>query len=668
MTATLHNSVYAFDADATAGTPPVWKVNLGAPVSPSDYDFEGYTFTDIKKEIGVLSTPVIDRASGTVYVANVIQKDGSHAFFLHALDLRTGAEKFNGPVEIQATVEGTGWGGVDPSENGHFSFDPTGHIQRPGLLLSQGVVYVAFGSHGDIQPFHGWLMGYNATDLQLPPSVLCTTPLGAGASIWQSGRGIAADPDGEIYLSTGNGSYDGWKQWGQSVLHISPKNGLSIVDWFTPAEWSQLNDDDTDVGSVGPILVPGQKWLIAGGKSGQVALMDRAKMGQEWVDGAGLVQKFKGVQNDYNFGIFNAALWNRPDGQLLYVWGFGDSLRSYRIENGQFNPTAASTNRTLTTSLPFSGFTVSSNFSVPDSGILWVTTVNTNGGGFPAPGTLHALDAMDLTRELWNSDLNAARDSMGSFTKFANPTVANGKVFVPTDSEEIVMYGLLPVPGVAAVVNAASLRPAEVSPGEVVSIFGFLLDTAVESVEDLRVTFDGIPAPIVYAQSGQINAIVPFGIAGRESSTLVVTTKNAWHTTPVPVAAATPAIFTLDASGAGPGAIVNADGTVNSAANPALRGSVVSVYATGTGLLVPTVTDGEIIALDSPPMLALPATVTIGGVAATVKYQGAAPGLIAGVTQINVEIPMTANAGASLPIRLAVGGRTSRNGVTLAIQ
>ena len=156
------------------------------------------------------------------------------------------------------------------------------HIQRPGLLLANNTIYIGFGSHGDFPPWHGWIVAYNAADIQQQTAVFNTTPSAAGSSIWQGGRGLAADPDGHVYCSTGNGNYDGVMSWGETVLRLTPT--LDVADWFTPAEYAAWTDDDVDFGSNGPILVPGTNFVIAGGKAGLVALVDRTNMGHEGAD------------------------------------------------------------------------------------------------------------------------------------------------------------------------------------------------------------------------------------------------------------------------------------------------------------------------------------------------------------------------------------------------
>jgi len=673
--ATMHNSVYAFDADASGRTAPLWQVNLGSTVDPSSFSVPGAApYTDILHEIGILSTPVIDRAGNTIYVVDETLAGGSASFFLHALDLTTGSEKWNGPVQIQASVAGSGWGGTGDATNGELPLLAGDHIQRPGLLLANGSIYAGFGSHGDSVPWHGWIVAYNATDLPQQTAVFNTTPSTAGSAIWQGGRGLAADPDGSVYCSTGNGNYDGVVSWGETVLRLTP--ALSIADWFTPAEYAAWTDDDMDFGSNGPILVPGTNFVIAGGKAGLVALIDRTDMGGQPLDTDAL-QFFEAVPNS-KFAIFNTALWNRPDGPVLYIWGDDDVLREFQMQNGIFNTSPLAANSAVQNALPFSGMTVSSNAFVPESGIFWATSATST--TLPAAGTLHAFDAMNVSRELWNSDIQGRLDALGSFTKFANPTVANGKVYVPTDSNQVTVYGLLSVPGVTAVVSAASFTSSAMAPGELISIFGNGIGPAVpvglqvdssgkvaNSLAGLTVSFDGNPAPLLYVAAGQINAIVPFAVAG-ESTTLmrVSASGGAAFTVTLPVSTAAPAIFATSA--AGQGAILNADLSVNAAGNPAARGSWIAIYATGAGLLSPAVADGAIVSATNLPLSVAPVAVTIGGQAATVNYQGAAPGLVAGVMQINAQVPPSVTPGTAVPVTIGVGGTVGLNTVTMAVK
>jgi uncharacterized protein (TIGR03437 family) len=671
---TMHNSVYAFDADAASGTAPLWQVNLGSTVDPASFNVPGAAlYADILHEIGILSTPVIDRAGNTIYVVDETLAGGSATFFLHALDLATGSEKLNGPVQIQATVAGSGWIGTGDAVSGQLPLLAAGHIQRPGLLLANGSIYAGFGSHGDYPPWHGWIVAYNAADLPQQTAVFNTTPSTAGSAIWQGGRGLAADPDGSVYCSTGNGNYDGVMSWGETVLRLTPT--LSVADWFTPAEYAAWTDDDLDFGSNGPILVPGTNFLIAGGKAGLVALIDRTNMGGQPLDTDAL-QVFQAVPNS-QFAIFNTALWNRPDGPVLYIWGDDDVAREFQMQNGTFNPSPLAANSSVQNASPFSGMTVSSNAFVPGSGIFWATTVSN--GNLPAPGALHAFDAMNVGQELWNSDMQGSRDTLGSFTKFANPTVANAKVYVPTDSNQVTVYGLLPVPGITAVVSAASFTSSAIAPGELITIFGNSIGPSVPlglvlespgkvatSVGGLTVGFDGNLAPLLYAAAGQINAVVPFVVAGQSTTLMRVSAHGgATFTATLPVSTAAPAMFVISASGQG--AILNGDLSVNSPAHPAARGSSISIYATGAGLLSPSVADGTIVSATNLPLSVAPMSVTIGGQPAPVGYQGAAPGLVAGVMQINAQVPAGVTPGPAVPVTISVGGTAGLNTVTVAV-
>jgi uncharacterized protein (TIGR03437 family) len=428
--------------------------------------------------------------------------------------------------------------------------------------------------------------------------------------------------------------------------------------------------------------------LTAIGKEGQMYVLDQANLGHEATGNTQVVQSFQAAapsmtlaQLENSFLVFNTALWDNVGGQIQYMWPFSQPLTSYRMKNGVFETTAFASNATVTNALPFSGFTVSAFGSLSSSGILWATSLDSR--PLPAPGTLHAFDALNLT-ELWNSNQESARDILGSFSKFSNPTVANGKVFVPTASKELVVYGLLPgVPGVASVVNSASYSSGAVAAGELITIFGNTIgpsSAALASVDPatnllpftlggLQVTFGGKSAALLYGSSGQINAVVPFEVAGQASVDVEVTVAGGGsYSVTLPVAAASPAMFSANSSGSGQGAILNSDLSRNSTSNPAARGSQVVIYATGTGVTKPASTDGILTSAVNPPLIAQTVTATIGGQSAQVMYQGAAPGLVAGVSQINVIVPANVTPGAAVPVTISVGGVASVNTVTMAVK
>jgi uncharacterized protein (TIGR03437 family) len=698
--ATMHNTVFAFDADATLGTAALWSTNFGPAVNPHDFDLINFSYTDILNEVGILGTPVIDPSSGTLYAVNeTFTTQGAtkvHAHYLHALDITTGAEKFGGPVLLNATVPGTGWGGLDQTPNQQLAFSSDNHLQRPALLLVNGSVYVAFGSHGDLAPWHGWILGYDATTLQ-QTAAWNTTPSAAASAIWQGGRGLAADDAGSIYCATGNGNFNGATQWGMSALRLTPGgNTLTVADYFTPSLWQPLSGNDIDLGSNGPVLIPGTNLMYAAGKEGVVFLLDQTNMGHEVPTDSQIVQSFQAADPSITvitgetsgFYIFNSALWNRTDGPIAYFWPSVGSatpppLTSYRMSGGKFVTTPFSTNSIATNRAPFAGMTISANGDDQGSGILWATSAAS--GTLPAAGTLHAFDALNLNNELWNSSQVPARDAYGNFVKFANPTVANGKVFVPTASGEVFAYGLLPgITGVLNVVSAASYAGGPVAPGELISIFGNTVAPLPPnssplspvngyfptSLEGVQVTFNSQPAALLYGSSGQINAIVPFSATGESSVNMYVGTSSGHgFTVSLPVAAAAPAIFSQDTSGSGAGAILkNADYSLVTPSHPAALGSVVAIFATGAGLTNPVSKDGQLTGGGTLPVVAASVAVTIGGQPAKVLYQGAAPGLVAGVTQINVQVPLNITPGEAVPVTLSVGGIAAQNTVTLAVQ
>lgn len=667
--ATMHNSVFAFDADSPQSPTPLWQVNLGASVPIGLFNF-----TDILPEIGILGTPAIDAANQVMYVVADILPPGAFStplFQLHALSLVDGHEMFNGPVDITASVAGTGAN----SNNGSIVFDAFWQLQRPGLMLANGYLYIAFGSHADTGDYQGWMMLYNPSTLK-QIAVLNTVPNGRQGSIWQGGRAPAIDGAGNLIAVTANGDWDGVSNFGESILYLSGTN-LSVLDWYTPQEWSYLNDQDLDLGSAGAVLIPGVHYLLTGGKAGMLYLVNYDSLGHLEPDVSSSVH---GIQVN-NLGLFNMALWaNAPNGPVLYEYDPTNALKAFTVANNQLNSTILSQYAPANASF-YAGVAVSANGA--KNGIVWLTTGNDSASG--EPGTLHALDATDVSRELWNSDKNGSHDQLGSFMKFAPPTVVNGRVYVPTLSNAVVVYGTSASqegegnPVISAVVNSASYLPGAISPGELVSIFGANLgpdidaggevtgDVVANSINNLQVLIAGTAAPILYTSSSQINVVAPFGLSGTTAQVQVMYQGQTLVSTSVPVQAASPAVFALDGSGGGQGAILNQDGTVNSVSNPAAPGSVVALFATGGGLTTPSSADGALSAAPySKPML--PVSVTVNGETVPVRYAGAAPGLVAGVLQINIVVPADAYPAPYNQIVVTVGNYSSPSAVTLTVQ
>jgi hypothetical protein len=464
LAATVHNTVYAFDADASPCV-KYWSTSLLGNgetwVSSSDVGTG-----DISPDIGIIGTPVIDPATNTLYVASKSKASGSNCTpatscfqRLHALSLLDGSEKFGGPVDISSAISVAGTG--DGSSGGNVTFNTLRENQRPGLVLSNGVVYVAWASHGDNGPYHGWVIGYNATTLARV-ATFNADPNGNDSGIWMSGGAPAADASGSLYFLTGNGTFDansGGLDYGDSTVKLSTTGGLSVAGYFTPADQQNLQNGDGDHGSGGaailvdqPSTAPHQHLVIGGGKEGNLFLLDRDNLGGYGANftpnDSNAVQKFN-VGN----GIFStAAFFNNA----LYIAGVGGHLKSFAFNTttGQFN--AAQTSQSPG-SFGFPGATPSVSASGTTNGIIWAMNNNaycTQQSSSCGPTVLHAYDATNVATELWNSSQNAG-DAAGNAVKFTVPTVANGKVYVGTRGNdtgnggttvpgEVDVYGLKP--------------------------------------------------------------------------------------------------------------------------------------------------------------------------------------------------------------------------------
>ncbi|HUK12590.1 MAG TPA: hypothetical protein VLW17_04740 [Thermoanaerobaculaceae bacterium] len=441
--ATEHDSVYAFDADDGAGanSASFWHRSflddappgvVFSPVLPSDV-----SSADISPEMGITSTPVIDPATGTLYVcANTKENDGhvtSFNYRLHALDVATGAEKFGGPVVISAVVNGVG----DGTDQGQVWFSGLRNLQRPGLLLLNGVVYLGFGTHADVPPSHGWLMGYDAATLQ-QVAVINLSPNASFDSIWMDGCGPAADAAGGIYFATGNGPFDlasGGADAGDSVLRVVPNGaGFTIADYFTPYDQDLLDSLDVDLGSGGVMLMPDQPsapthLAVQCGKEGRIYVMDRDNLGHYDPSKDNVVQTWKVLPGCFSTPVFfNDTLFY---GGSDYTQG---PLEAFTFSGGQFNPQAASKAAVI---FPYPGVTPSVSANGSQGGIVWVTEHN-------HPAVLHAYLPTDLTHELYNSNqASGGADNPGDGVKFSVPTICNGKVYVGTQTE-LDVYGLRP--------------------------------------------------------------------------------------------------------------------------------------------------------------------------------------------------------------------------------
>lgn len=421
---TVNNSVYAFDANDPGAAQPLWHVNFGAAADLHDADFG---CTDINGKMGIIGTPVIDAAKTALFVVSLTKSGGAFEQRLHKLDLATGADLPGSPVAIGAP-----------------GFDALMQNQRPALLLANGTVYIGYASHCDKEPYHGFLLGYDAVSLR-QTGVFNSSPGGEGASIWQSGQGPAVDEQGNLYVVTGNGSWNGTTQFSESFLKLDPH--LHLLDWFTPTNHEQLDKDDNDLNSSGATLIPGTKLVLGGGKEGKLYLLDRDKLGHLGDEGA--LQHFQATGSH----LHSIVYWkSAKSGELLYLWGQRDKARVYR-----FLPATPD----LLDTTPFierperneghPGAMVSLSANGGKDGILWAAIHATGDSWHESrPGVLHAYDADDIRHELWNSLQNPARDDCGEYSKMAPPTIANGKVFLAsfgtanTGTGQMCVYGLLP--------------------------------------------------------------------------------------------------------------------------------------------------------------------------------------------------------------------------------
>ncbi len=437
--ATENDSVYAFDADNNAGAnaAPLWKTSFINPAAGiTTLNHTDVNCTDIDDQVGITGTPVIDLSSGTLYVVANTKENGAFFQRLHALDITTGAEKFGGPIVIQASVNGSG----DASSGGQVAFDPLMNNQRPGLMLAHGLVYITWASHCDNPPYHGWMMAYNAQTLQ-QVAVWNATPNGSDGGIWQSGAAPAADTNGYVFLSTGNGTFDlnaSGSDAGDSILKFGPPAGntLPVLDYFTPYNQAYLASTDTDLGSGGVVLLPDQapgsahRHLLVGmGKQGSLYLVDRDAMGKLQPGGdTQIVQWLPGLLG----GLWGTpAFWNNT----LYIGATSDSLEAFSFNTngtGQFSTAPASA---TPEAFGYPGPTPSISANGDTNGILWAVET-----GHDFTAILHAYDATNLANELYNSSQTGQKP--GGPVKFVPPTIANGKVYIGASSQ-LAVYGLL---------------------------------------------------------------------------------------------------------------------------------------------------------------------------------------------------------------------------------
>ena len=450
--ATEHDSVYAFDANGLSST-PLWHdsfINPAAGVTPIPPAVTGEN-EDIPNEIGITGTPVIDPATNTLYVvaATAETSGGSTTYVnrLHALDPATGAEKNGGPVQITASVPGTG----DGSQNGVITFNNITENQRPALLLANGELYIGFANHGNNPPYHGWLFAYNPATLHRD-WVFVTTPNAHSGGIWMGGDGIAADSSGSLFFSTGNGTYDGPSgggDYGDTLLKLNPDG--TIADYFTPYNYAALESGDIDLASGGIVLLPDQPGshtheVIVGGKGGTLYVVDRdtGKMGKVRSGNDNqIVQSLINIfptGGSYNTGNYSAPVYY--NGAVYYAPVKGPVM-AFTLTNGLLSTSPTSQSSQIfdgkTSTFSARGGEMAVSASGNTNGILWALQSN----GDSLPGTLHAYNPSNLAQEYWSSDQAGTRDQLDPWLKFTIPLVANGRVYV-VSAGKLTAFGLLP--------------------------------------------------------------------------------------------------------------------------------------------------------------------------------------------------------------------------------
>lgn len=435
--ATEHGSVYAFDA-ASPRLPPLWKISFIDPaLDITPVPFRDASCPFIKPEIGITPTPVIDLETGIMYVLVRTKEPttrGDHRYVqrLHAINIHTGTDRLP-PVEIRASVPGTGAG----SKMGSIDFEPLRENPRAALLLNRGAVYLSWASACDVGPYHGWVIAYDARTLR-QLAVFNASPGGSDAGIWQGDAGLAADSAGNVYAVTGNGTFSESSplDFGNTVLKLGlTPSGIVVRDYFTPSNEEQLSVADLDLGSSGPVLIdqergPHRRMLLVTGKAGISYLIDRDKMGHyQPGDDPHAITTIR--TSESGFGA--PAYWNHT----LYIWGSNDVLKSYRVNGGGLSaPVLSNAKSTDPGAVPV----VSANGD--KNAIVWAVETRTWRGA-DKPAVLHAFDASDVRKEIYNSEMLSGRDRAGIALRFAMPTVAAGRVYVGVKGA-VDVYGLIP--------------------------------------------------------------------------------------------------------------------------------------------------------------------------------------------------------------------------------
>ena len=490
--ATEHDSVYAFDADSNAGAnaQPLWQTSLipsGATTVSDNY------CTDITPEYGITGTPVIDPSTNILYAVGETLESGTYVKRLHALNITTGAEMPGSPVVITAAVTVPGQSTV--------TFDTLWENQRAGLLLYNGVVYIAFGSHCDGGDWLGWILGYSYNGSSLTQVfVFSTEPSsvnGAGGGIWMSGQGLPMDTGSNLFVGTGNGQFDTTItppiNYGDSVIRFDLSQGPTVQDYFAPGIQATLDSGNQDLGSGGVAILPQQSGpypnlLVTADKYQTIYVLNRNNLGQYNSTSDNVVQELNGVVGS----MFSSPIYF--NGQV-YFWGANDVLKAFTITNGMLSTSATDQGPDLF-NFPGAVPTISANGT--SNAILWV--LRSDGFKTSAAAVLYAYAPSNLSAgSIYNSNENATRDNPGGAIKFAVPTVVNGKVYVEA-VDQLSVFGEL-----------ADTAPAITS--------GSSTTFRVGTAGSFTVTTTGAPTPSL-SESGTLPSGVTFASNGNGTGTL----------------------------------------------------------------------------------------------------------------------------------------------------
>jgi hypothetical protein len=684
--ATMRNSVYAIDADDGA---VLWTRNFGAPINPANaQSFEGHAGAQNISNttgVGIVSTPVIDPATNILYFVTSNQyQQGSTTVYerqLNALEIATGAPFGASPVDITATYS-------TPDLTAPLVFSALRQNNRAGLALANGNVYIAFASHDDIPPYNGWVLAYSASTLA-QVAVYSDTTIGSQGGIWNAGQAPAVDSAGNLYFSTGNGSFgkttNNLYQTGNSFIKLSPT--LQLLDYFTPHNSASMNAGDQDLGSSGVMLLPNTNYVIGGGKQGVLYVSNTSSMGEFNASGDNVAQEFQAV-----YGLGTSHIHGTPsyfdsdvNGPTMFMWGENDYLRQYL-----FNPT---TDRFNTTPLAMSTMTApasNNNGAMPggfttvsanggSNGIVWASTPwKANAEVNLVQGVLYAFDANTL-KLLWTDKTNDARDEIGTFAKYVPPMVANGKVYLPNfgplnaydGSGSLVVYGVLK-PQLTVNVANASMNAGAALPTLTGTVTGLVNGDALGTT--INVSYSTTATSSSPAGTYPIAATVTGSSANSyqvvvNDGTLTVTSATASTTTTLiaPANSTYGASVILSAtvastSGTPTGTVTFYSGTTSLGTGP-LNGAGVAMLTTTT---LPGGTDSLVAAYAGAGNFAASSSsassITVSAVAQTINFPAIASRVYGSAP---FAVTATSSAGSNYPVTITVtsGPATINGGV-----